>query len=190
MGARRSSVRPERRSVLVVVGAEKTETAYLKGLARRFRLGAVTMDIVEKPGAPDQLVSYARNVYGSEGYGQIWCVTDVDHYEREGGKVTAAAAIAAKSGIEVAVSNPCFELWLLLHHEACTGFCANCGAVEKKLKRSLPAYDKTRLRFDDFADRLEDAIARAKVLEPSGTDHAINPSTGVWRLVGALLEKE
>ncbi|XVU20683.1 RloB family protein [Actinoplanes sp. CA-054009] len=187
-GARPSFTRTARLSVLIVIGAEKTETAYLRALGRRFDLGAVT--IVEKPGAPDRLVTYARDVYGAEGYSQIWCVTDVDHYEREGGKVTAACAIAAQSGIEMAVSNPCFELWLLLHHAACSGYCANCEAVAKKLKRSLPAYDKRRLRFEDFEAGLDDAITRGKVLEPTGTDHAINPSTGVWRLVGALLEKE
>lgn len=104
--------------------------------------------------------------------------------------MTAALALAAKAGIKVAVSNPCFELWLLLHHEDCSAHCADCDAVQVRLRKRVPAYDKTRLRFRDFAGGLDQAIALARKLDPTGTDHIRNPSTGVWRLVGAVLEKE
>jgi hypothetical protein len=187
---RRAPFRTARRMVLIIIGADRTETAYLKGLRDHFRLAAVTMKIVEKPGAPDQLVAYARDNFALAEFDEVWCVTDVDQYEREGGKVTAALTVAAKSGINVAVSNPCFELWLLLHREDCAAHCADCDAVLLRLRKRLPAYDKTRLRFRDFADGLEQAIARARKLDPSGTDHTRNPSTGVWRLIGAVLEKE
>ena len=187
---RRPAARNPRRTVLVVIGAERTESAYLRGLRDHFRLATVTMKIAEKPGSPDQLVDYARGAFPLDDFDEVWCVTDVDHYEREGGKVTAAMAMAAESGINVAVSNPCFELWLLLHHQGCSAHCANCGAVETKLKRWIPAYDKTRLRFRDFVDGLEAASARARELEPTGLAHDRNPSTGIWRLIGTVLENE
>ena len=110
-------------------------------------------------------------------------MTDVDHYEREGGKVTAARALAAEAGIQLAVSDPCFELWLLLRHETCARHCADCGAVQRRLTAFVPAYDKARLRFADFADGLDTAVERARSLT-SGR----NPSTDMWRLVTALLE--
>ncbi len=187
---RRPPSRVPRRTVLIVIGADRTETAYLKGLRDHFRLATVTMKIVEKPGAPDQLVEHTRDAYPLDDFDEVWCVTDVDHFEREGGKVTAALAVAAKAGIDVAVSNPCFEFWLLLHHEDCAAHCANCDAVERKLKKFLPAYDKARLRFRDFADGLDQAITRAKAIDPTGAEHTRNPSTGVWRLVSVLMEKE
>src|SRR6185436_2146803 len=108
--------------VLIVIGADRTETAYLKGLRTHDRLGAVTMRIVEKAAAPDRLVEYTRATFTLGEYDEVWCVTDVDHYERDGGKVTAAVALAGDD-IKLAVSNPCFELWLLLHHEDCAAHC-------------------------------------------------------------------
>lgn len=188
--SRRAPKLPIRRTFLVVIGAESTETAYLKGLRDHFKLATVTMRIVEKPGSPDQLVEHTRDVFALDEFDEVWCVTDVDHYEREGGKVTAALIVAANAGINVAVSNPCFELWLLLHHEDCSAHCADCAVVERKLRKQVRSYDKTRLKFRDFAAGLDQAITRAQKLDPTGTAHARNPSTGVWRLVSALLEKE
>jgi hypothetical protein len=37
------------------------------------------------------------------------------------------------------------------------------------------------------AGNVRDAVARARRLDPTGAGHAINPSTGVWRLVDAIL---
>jgi hypothetical protein len=156
---------------------------------RGFQAATVTMRIVAKPGSPDQLVQYADENFDRSDFDEIWCVTDVDHYEREGGKVTAALAHARKAGIKVAVSNPCFEIWLLLHRDDCRSACQNCGAVVSKLKKHLPAYDKGHLRFEDFASGLGQARTRAERLDPSGEDHAQNPSTGVWRLVDTILEQ-
>jgi len=110
----------------------------------------------------------------------------IDHYEREGGKVTAAVAPAGDD-IKPAISNPCFELWLLLHHEDCAAHCAGCREVHARLRKHLPHYDKTRPRFADFAAGPDQAVRRAEKL---GDDHTRNPSTGVWRLVDAVLEKQ
>jgi hypothetical protein len=187
---RRPPTRQPRRTILIVVGANRTEADYLKGMREHFKAATVSMRIVAKPGAPDQLVEYARDSCGRDRYDEVWCVTDVDHYEREGGKVTTALSLAAQTDIQIAVSNPCFEIWLLLHREACTSPCENCDVVLRKLRKRLPAYDKSRLRFEDYAEGLSEAIVRAESLEPSGRDHSRNPSTGVWRLVKAILEQQ
>lgn len=186
---RRSSRHQDRGSVLIVVGADRTEADYLHGLRRHVGASTMTMRVIARPGSPDQLVEYARDSCGRDRYDEVWCVTDVDHYEREGGKVTRAMNLAAKAGIHLAVSNPCFEIWLLLHRESCATPCENCTAVLRKLRRRLPAYDKTRLKFVDFAHGLDEALTRAERLEPTGRDHARNPSTSVWRLVKAILEQ-
>jgi len=187
---RRSPTRQPRRTILIVVGADRTEADYLKGLRDHFKAATVAMRIVAKPGSPDQLVQHARDCFDRDQFDEVWCVTDVDHYEREGGKVTAAVALAAKSGIDLAVSNPCFEIWLLLHRETCASPCVNCDAVLRKLRKSLPAYDKTRLRFADFAAGLPAAIDRAQRLDLTGIDHTRNPSAGVWRLINVILEQQ
>ena len=44
-------------------------------------------------------------------YDQVWCVFDIDEHPF----VPEAKQQARDNGIEVAISNPCFELWALLH---------------------------------------------------------------------------
>lgn len=97
--------------------------------------------------------------------------------------------MARRAGVSLAVSNPCFELWLLLHHAECRSHCTGYADVASRLKKHVPGYDKTRLNFADYADGLNDAVKRARDLEPTGTDHTQNPSTGVWRLVGKIVER-
>jgi hypothetical protein len=72
---------------------------------------------------------------------------------------------------------------LILHlSEGCPGFnsAAQAGA---HLKRLVPGWDKTALRFGDFRDGVAAAVVRAKRLsEPPGA----NPSTAVWRVIESL----
>jgi RloB-like protein len=187
---RRGTPREPRRRILVVCGADKTESAYFKGLCASRRGTSVNVVIAEKGhSAPDQVVQFARRKMASGDFDQIWCVVDVDDFERDGGKISAAVRLGTRHGIELAVSNPCFELWLLLHHVECMSHCANCRVVEGLLKRQVPAYEKTNLIFKDFAGYVPRAVERARKLEPSGTDHLADPSTGVWRLVATIMEQ-
>lgn len=78
-----------------------------------------------------------------------WLLLDTDHCTRDNhfGTFVAALADARRRGIQVALSKPSFELWLLLHHreEADVGALANAGEVERALRTTLGRYDKRRL---------------------------------------------
>jgi hypothetical protein len=87
-----------------------------------------------------------------------------------------------------AVSNPCFELWLLLHHADRRAAAHRCQEIEQALRKVLPRYRKANLRFTDFADRLDVAVHRARQLDAAGGPLP-NPSSGVWRLVEAMTGK-
>jgi hypothetical protein len=51
----------------------------------------------------------------------------------------------------------------------------------------VPGYDKARLVFADYARGVDDAVARAKRLDPDGVGYQRNPSTSVWRLVERII---
>jgi hypothetical protein len=91
--------------------------------------------------------------------------------------------VAGDHEVSLAVSNPCFEFWLLLHFEQYCAHLDNCDQVKKKLTRHVPGYDKTAIRFSQFADGFVDAVARARTVTEFGSEHRANPSTGVWKLV-------
>jgi hypothetical protein len=184
--SRRPGTRRGRDRLLVVCGAKATEKDYLQGLVNHLGNPAVTVRIRTKACSPSQLVDYAvgeRDRMG-EDFDQVWCVFDVDHFDVAG--VTAAAR---RKGVEVAVSNPCFELWLILHFCGHTAYAAMYKDLLPSLKRHVPGYDKARLDFKDYEDGWPDAGRRAKRLSPAGREHETNPATGMWKLVDRIVSR-
>lgn len=186
--SRRPASREPSLRLLLVCGADKTETAYFKGLRAYLNARSVNIKVLERPQAPDQVVEYARDHCFREDFDETWCVVDVDHFEAQGAKVTAAYELASLAGIGLATSNPCFELWLLLHHTNCRSYCNSCSDVEAKLRRFVPSYDKAQLKFRDHAAGVAEAVNRARELDPSGMRHKKNPSSSVWVLADRLLK--
>jgi len=129
---------------------------------------------------------------------EFWVFLDKDRNMRDNNIVGTLEALrtARHSGFEIAISSPCFELWLLLHHEdvpANTTFTV-CADVEQKLKAVLGGYNKTKLRRGQFQiAHLPDAIRRARALESSPDDPdghwPENVGTRVYRLLERVLPK-
>ena len=98
---------------------------------------------------------------------------------------------ARQSGIEVAVSNPCFELWLVLHLREQTAYIDRHDV--QRLSNELGLSDGKRIA-DTARNTLVEAFAtakgRAEALDQRHADNdspaRSNPSTDVWRLVDQL----
>lgn len=173
-----------RTRILVFCGGKRTEPAYFEGLRELARAYGKVLAVQARGVAPAKLVALAARVTGDNPgfYDETWCVFDADEFE-----LGSVAARAAEAGIRLAVSNPCFELWLVLHHDEHHAV-VSADKISERLKQLVPRYDKTRLRFQDFATGVEMAAARAQKLEPSGDRHEVNPSTGMWRLVERIVQ--
>lgn len=103
---------------------------------------------------------------------------DLDEYD-----VAMAMTEAVSNQVELTLSVPCFEVWLILHKsEKCPGL-NSAAQAGKYLEKLVPGWDKRSLRFDDFRDGVTEAITRARRL---GDPPAANPSTAVWKLVESL----
>lgn len=161
-------------------GAKKTELAYLTGLRKTSRNSAVAAKVLTHPCDPDRVIEYARKFRDRAGsdFDQTWCVLDVDQFD-----YTRALPTAERNNINLAISNPCFETWLLLHHIDLHAPLRNAGATQDLLKQVVPAYDKTDLDFSDFAPQVPEAIRRAKLMASKGSALGDNPSSGMWELV-------
>lgn len=183
--ARRRRTTPRRRTLLIYCGGVQTEPAYFHAIRQRLRRHNVSIKIRQEGIAPDGLVRAAAafRARSPVEFDDVWCVVDVDEFD-----IDTAVTVARQEGVNLAASNPCFELWLLLHHTDCRSYCNGCTDVHKRLLRHVPDYDKTYLKFDHFAGGAAEAVGRAKALEPTGTVHGMNPSSSVWRLVEQILE--
>jgi hypothetical protein len=177
--------------LLVVCEGAVTEPEYLNGF--RIAHGANTVRVhVKAPGGdPQALVEAAARLRDDAaqrarregddnlGYDEVWCVFDVDEHAR----LIAGQRLAAAEDIHIAVSNPCFELWLLLHFVEQTGHLDPKRAAAL-LQKHLRTYEK-HVRFGEFAPGYQLAVHRAESLDVQharvGTQGG-NPSTGVYRL--------
>ncbi|HEY4028242.1 MAG TPA: RloB family protein, partial [Candidatus Dormibacteraeota bacterium] len=169
---------------------------YFEDWRTELRTTLVDIEIAGEHGVPRSLVAVAaarlrearraasRQQDDSLAYDQVWCIFDVDEHP----DVAAAVDQARGNGIELAVSNPSFELWALLHFR---DHRAHLGRQQARtlLKTHLPTYDK-RLPAAELLPRYHDARRRACWLvenhERCGGEVTDNPSSSVWRLVDAL----
>ena len=182
-GGRRRPELTSKPLVLVLCGAAETERQYLSALRSHLRTLAVDVQLESEAVDPVTLVAKARRWRSRypDAFEEIWCVVDVDEFD-----IDEARAAAKKAKIRLAVSNPCFEYWLLLHFENYDGALPDYAAAARRLKRHVRHYQKASITFDDYRAGLAEARARAERRCEHECEHQRNPSSGVWRLVDVM----
>src|SRR5262249_31336287 len=117
-------------------------------------------------------------------YDSVWCVFDVDDHPL----LDEAAEMAKKNDIKIALSNPCFELWLLLHLREQPGM-KNRKQLRKILKKHVQDYDKdVNLRV--YIGGYDTAVERARKLDELAVSMGkpgMNPTTGVYNLTEIII---
>lgn len=170
----------------------RTEPEYLRRLKGLVRNGTIKVKEVEGAGQPARLVGEAvrlrdQDVQASgrvDAYDEVWCVFDRDEHPG----FDEACARAEREGLHVAASNPCFELWLLLHFRDHRSHQSR-HAVQRLLEAETGRSGKS-LGFDPTLASVEAAIQRAAALDQEAEALGAprrNPSTEVYRLAGQIL---
>lgn len=196
----KSTKLPKVELVIVCEGAN-TEPNYFEECAKYYGAGTVRLRLITAAGVPLTLVKCAihereklldqrrRSKDSFDSCFRVWAVFDRDQHPF----VAESLALARYYGIDVAFSNPCFELWPILHLE---DFGAQKGRHELQahLKNLMPSYDHQNGALIDFAllkGNFVEAYKRA--LRHSAARDAENcafgnPSTTVGTLVRKIIE--
>lgn len=201
---RRRPFRVPRQCLLVVCEGSKTEPGYFDGLCRELTLSSVEVEVVggKSGSAPITVVNWAvdrkrvRQQRASRSptlpeYDDVWCVMDVEAPVPHGSLARALSKAKANS-LRVALSNPCFEYWYLLHFRKTSALMPSCKRVVKMLRKHLPKYKKTLAppAFEELFRRTGTAITHAEeVLKEKHWGANLskcNPSTHVHLLVKCL----
>ncbi|MCY4372504.1 MAG: RloB family protein [Spirochaetaceae bacterium] len=186
--------RRERRVIRVLTEGKVTEPSYLTAWARRYR-HSVSLSLPESGMAPETLINHAsqhirrrrRSKRSEQDFDEIWCVFDIDHTRTYRLPYTTHGKVASR----LRVSNPCMELWLVLHAEDQTAH-INRRNVQRPANELQLTSGK---RIPDTAwsslfDEFETARRRAKALYErhagNGSPPRSNPSTDIWRLVDQI----
>lgn len=117
---------------------------------------------------------------------EVWCVFDFDVHPY----VRDAIELAHVNDIEVAASNPCIELWFVLHHEEQTAHIERQAARRRATDLLGCGKHLTREALQALDPLYAEATQRAKRLDQKhfgdGSPPRSNPSTDVWRLAARL----
>jgi hypothetical protein len=202
--SRRRANRDSRREIHVFVEGEVTELRYIDDVKQLVRNPLIRVSCEGGQGVPKTLVEKAcarkkellaqARAEKSEPNFEVWAVFDVDAHPHLG----EAKTQARDNKVNVAVSNPCFELWLLYHF---VDFNAVLGrhALQARLANYCTVYRNTGKRFSlaSCGDTPEEQLAairtacersqlgitrRSEEGAPEG-----NPSSGCHGLLRVLL---
>lgn len=135
-----------------------------------------------------------KNDFNKSNGDKAFCVFDTDDDERKNKQIEDAKKLADIYGIEIIVSSPSFEEWILCHFENSTSFINNRDIV-KKVNEYIP-YKKTIDVFDDIKHLTDKAIKNAKFKEKyhKNLNHNLysteaNPSSMVYKIIEELKNK-
>jgi RloB-like protein len=176
---RRGPVREPRPVWLILCEGTVTERLYLRDLQSRT---AVQLVVEPCSGNPLTKIQQAKKRWKENPgvWERVWCVTDVDDHTEEVKR--AEASIRDLKWLNLAISNPCIELWALLHFEDQFAWISSKSAQDR-FEKHCPGYlRKKHLPAKQLFEREHKALERARKLTPGA-----NPSTGIPDLIEALL---
>ena len=187
---RQEFVRDSRLFVVATEG-EKTEEQYLNIFqSRRVKVEVLSTGPDGKSAAKHVLARMAEfeERYDLGPDDERWLMFDVDRQRPQ--FIEEVTQMGLESGYRLAVSNPCFELWLLLHLREHDTTDLECAAVINRLRSHLGSYSKTKFDSSPYGrDAIVKAIEAAKLLDrQENVRWPSYPGTHVYKLVEKLLE--
>ena len=195
---RRVAFRTPKRTFLVFCEGTRTEPDYIKALrqepaVRDLASVDIRVDLHASGAVPLTLVNAAAEtrIRTSQEQGEVdevWCLFDIE-WPRNHPDLPEAKARAEESDVRLAISNPCFELWLALHFEDHTAWLDNKAA--RKLLRDHDGSSGKGLHGASYMPRRADAARRARALTAKhagdGTEFPDdNPSSGMYLFLEAI----
>lgn len=170
---------------LIVIAMEgaATEQDYFAGVELTCEQNSSRLKVIRLP-RRDNAVSAAKYVLAQmDGYkkefgigkeDELCLVIDRDAQSLTEGNLADIARKCAAKQYLLALSNPCFEIWLILHHldvEAADDavkqklFENKRQFTKEKLRELVGSYNPSNLNFEDFWPHTQIAIARARQLD-------------------------
>lgn len=178
---------------LIIVCEGNTEKQLLDGLRGRWRIPSAKIELVGQAGVPSTVVTRAKELhdahrsrFGKSSPVEVWVVFDRDAHSCWRKAIQRAQTL----NFQLAISNPCIELWaILLHREHSAP--VERDVVQRHLSQLHPDYHHDKnpyLNLDVVLKNFGRAHTRATELQRRATeagDPHYNPTTRF----SALLER-
>ena len=194
----RKSYTKKRNNIILIAteGKNKTEKNYFQGFNKLLK----GCNIIFSDGNntdPVKIVKDAINTarnkdIESQQGDTIFAVFDTD-FNKES-QISEARKLAEKNDVGLILSNPCFEVWLLLHFRYSTRGYQSNHEVLNELCSLWPVYQKNLKSFQDLYGSLDTAVENATKLKHFHNDienvlvEKCNPSTDVHKLIKQIID--
>ncbi|WP_027452675.1 RloB family protein [Segatella albensis] len=200
---------------LIVIASEgkDTEQIYFKALAKEYTNPRVHVHILERSedeqnsSSPEYVLKQLNNyksLYELEADDELWLVVDKDRWT-DAMLSRVATECTQEVSMHMALSNPCFELWLLLHLEDASSLTPkeqkqwmenrrksrNTDPFLKvRLRQKMGSYHESAYDAPALIAHVEEAIVRAKALDKNPTDRWPQTlGTRVYLLVESVMNR-
>jgi hypothetical protein len=203
---RRPPSLPIKPTIIIVCEGQKTEPGYFRAMGRHHRIGKLrNFEVFDTAGKTNPLSIVNRAIYERE---QIkldrertwepgdtaWAVFDGDEHRNQDPENWQTAIDKAKTQkINLAIINPCFEFWYLIHYQDATAH-MDAKTALKQLQKHRPNYTKAQTLYPDpllnlTLTAIQRATKIAQQIDRDCLDPYSNPCcSNLPKLVKILLE--
>lgn len=182
------------RLVFIAAEGEKTEKQYFEStIFRSTRVQVKVLETKNGESSPRHVLRRLREFVREtdlEPDDQLWLMVDTDRWPDEQLAEVCADALRIRGDTRLAISSPCFELWLYLHLDEWTaGPISLCRGIKDAIRSLLGSYNESNLELEHFQDGVADAITRAESMDVDPDSRwPENPGTHVYKVVEAIYE--
>jgi len=199
--------------LISIAGEGKTEELYFDGIYNMDSTSIIKIERLEKHDETDtkshpnyviELLDERKGQWEEHGFmpDELWMVVDRDKQNVSSDQLFSIIEKCKSEGYNLALSNPTFEFWLLLHITDFESYDnkmllsnpkpkakSKKRFIETELSRLIGGYNKKNLQFEKFEDGINNAIKRAKKLPTDNLELINNLGTSVCFLVEKLIQK-
>ena len=189
--SRRQPVRSYRKLYVIATEGAETEPEYFRMF--QSKTATILLKIIDSrhDSSPRQVLKRVEQYMAKESLKRsdaVWLVLDRDTWEEE--ELNEVWNGCQGNHLHLALSNPCFEYWILLHFENGSGVSSKNTCLER-LIHYLPNFAKKHVEIEKLRPNIQTAITHAKQKDiPPCTDWPHGNGSTVYRLVQELISME
>lgn len=196
---RKTTVRDPYKKIVIAMEGNKTEPKYFEEVKKKFKASTLNIillnrDNTDNRSAPIHVIKQLNSYKKDNRFlrtDELWLVIDKDRWTEE--QLHIVASQCSINRYNLGLSNPCFELWLVLHYE---NLAVEPGQVRDgllsvhKIKRRLATIRQREGigSYSDIIDNINDAVKNADNLDIDKTTRWPNTlGTRVYLLADSII---
>ena len=191
---RKGGKQRDARLFVIATEGEKTEKQYFEYFGRKdSRVQIIVLETKGGFSAPQYILKRMKEfVRDKELWAddERWVVFDKDKWPDA--QLSQVASESRHCRFNLAVSNPCFELWLFIHLGDVQAEMDGkpCNFFDSEIRRILGRFDPSHIDLAAFEPRIDAAVLRGSRLDKNSTERwPSQMGTRVYKVVQSILAK-